>query len=561
MSTDLKKIQKDILQLSSRNSLLEKILSTIQGLVYVRDIDLKFLMVNTTFENYMGKKAKDILGKTDFDLFPKNLAKKMTKDDLEVINSDCAKLDIEENITLPDGRNVWLIANKTPYHDEDGKVCGIIGISNDITEFKKKSNQIETILDGFPYMAWLKDKVGRYLAVNEHFAKAISKSKKEIMGKTDLDIYPEKDAKRFIKDDLEIMKQKKPKTFKELAYIGNLLKLHETRKSPVLNEKGVVIGITGYARDISKMQKSLFDSKKQADLFYSIVDNIPSMLFVKDAEELKFKMVNKATEELLGLSRKEMIGKTDYDIFPKEQADFFIKKDRETLCSEGFILIEEEKITSNNKKIILSTKKIPIVDKKSNPIYLLGISEDITEKRRLEKVIQKLAYFDKLTGFPNRNLFKERFIIVAEHARRHNKKMMVVMLDFDKFKVVNDEYGHEIGDKLLKSFANKLKKLLRKADTVSRFGGDEFVMVLGDFSNTKNMEKSAKKILGVFKQPFKIGRLKISINGSMGISVFPDDSLNQSELIKFADFAMYEAKINNGDKYKFYLSTKKIVSH
>ena len=111
----------------------------------------------------------------------------------------------------------------------------------------------------------------------------------------------------------------------------NLLKLHETYKAPVINEAGEAIGTTGYTRDISEIQKSLFESKQQISFFDSIIDNIPIMLFLKDAKELKFKMINKATEELLGLSRKEMLEKTDYEVFPKNQADFFVKKDREAI--------------------------------------------------------------------------------------------------------------------------------------------------------------------------------------------------------------------------------------
>ena len=482
----------------------------------------------------------------------------MTEDDMEVINKDCAKLNIEENISMPDGRNIWLNANKTPYHDKNGKVCGIICISNDITEIKKINIQVETILDSFPYKAWLKDKEGRFLAVNELLAKAVLKSKNEMIGKTDLDIYPEENAKRFWKDDFEIMRQKKAKFFEELSYSDNLLKLHETYKAPVINEAGEVIGTTGYTRDISGIQKSLFESKKQISFFDSIIDNIPIMLFLKDAKELKFKMINKAAEELLGLSRKEMLGKTDYEIFPKNQADFFVKKDRDVLNNKSNLFIEEEKITSKDKTMIISTKKIPILDENCEPLYLLGISENITEKRQLEKTIKKLAYFDEITGLPNRNLFKDRFKLAAERARRNNKKMMIIMLDFDKFKVINDKYGHDIGDKLLKSFAGRLKKIVRKTDTIARFGGDEFVMVLGDFSYTEDMEKFAKKVLDVFKEPFKIDKLKLNINGSIGISVFPNDSLNQSDLVKFADSAMYEAKMSGGNNYKFYLSISQL---
>jgi diguanylate cyclase (GGDEF)-like protein/PAS domain S-box-containing protein len=544
--------------LSSRNELLEKILASIPSLVYVKDVNLKFLIVNPAFEKFVGKKAEDIIEKTDFDVYSERIAIKSSEDDLEVINGDCAKLDIEENLTMPDGRNIWLSANKTPYHDKNGKVCGLIGVSNNINEIKKISLQMETILDSFPYKAWLKDKEGRFLVVNNLLAKSISKSKDEMIGKTDLEInvYSQENAERFREDDLEIMKQKKAKLFEEFSYSDSLLRLHETYKAPVINEAGEVIGTTGYTRDISEIQKSLFESKKQVSFFNSIIDNIPIMLFLKDAKELKFKMINKAAEDLIGLSRKVVLNKTDYEIFPKKQADFFVKKDREALSNKNSMLIEEEKITSKDKNMIISTKKIPILDENGEPLYILGISENITERKQLEKTIKKLAYYDEITTLPNRTLFKDRFTIAAERARRDNKKMMIVMLDFDKFKLINDKYGHGIGDKLLKSFASRLKKVMRKADTIARFGGDEFVMVLGDFSKSEDMEKFAKKVVDVFKEPFKIEKFELAISGSVGISVFPDNSINHSDLIKFADSAMYEAKNNGGNSYKFYRSIR-----
>ena len=552
LSLELEKIKSDLRSLYSSNDLLEKIFAAIPAAVYVKDTDLKFLLVNSSFEKFVGKKAKDIIGKTDFDLFPEKTAAACAKYDKEVINKDCSIINIEENISMFDGRNTWLSANKVPYHDEKGKVCGIIGVSIDINEIKKLNIQMETILNGFPYKAWLKDKEGHFLAVNELLAKSVSKSKKDLIGQTDLDIFPEEYAKRFMGDELEIMKQKKARLFEEITYDNNLLKLHETYKAPVINDAGEVIGTTGYTRDISEIQKSLFESKRQISFFNSIIDNIPIMLFIKDAKELRFKMVNKATEELMGLPRKDILEKTDYEIFPKSQADFFVKKDREVLSNKNILFIEEEKIASEGKTLIISTKKLPILDENNEPSYVLGISENITEKRQMEKIIKKLAYFDEITGLPNRTLFIDRFTVAAERARRDNTKMMIVMLDFDKFKLINDQYGHGIGDKLLKSFAVRLKKIIRKTDTIARFGGDEFLMLLGDFSNIEDMEKFAKKSMEVFKDPFKIEKLELSISGSAGISVFPDDSLNQTDLVKFADASMYEVKNDGGNNFKFF---------
>jgi diguanylate cyclase (GGDEF)-like protein/PAS domain S-box-containing protein len=542
--------------LSSQDNLLDKVLSNIPTVFYIRDTDLKFIKVNNAFEDLVNKKSSEIIGKTDFDLYPEVNAKKMSEDDIDVLNTDKPKLNIEENIFMPDGKNIWLMANKIPLHDKDGKLIGIMGISYDVTELKKMSVQVETIIDNFPYKAWLKDKEGRFLAVNELLAKSVFKSKNEMIGKTDLDIYPEDYAKRFGEDDLAIMNSKEAKFFEEISYDNNTAKLHETYKAPVINGAGEVIGTTGYTREISEIQKSLFESRGLNNFFNSVIDNIPIMLFLKDAKDLRFKMVNKAAEELIGLSREELIGKTDYDVFPKYQADFFVKKDREALNNLTQLFIEEERITSKNRKLIISTKKLPIFNNVGEPEYLLGISEDITNKKRMEKIIKKIAYYDEITNLPNRNLFKDRFKIAVEQAKRNNKKIMIAMIDFDKFKEINDRYGHSIGDKLLKSFANRIKRIVRKTDAFARFGGDEFIMILGDFYNTNDMEKFAQKIIDAFKEPFNVDKLKLKITGSMGISVYPDDALNQSDLVKFADTAMYDSKKNAGNKYQFYFKLK-----
>jgi len=189
----------------SRGELLEKILSNIPSLIYVRDINLKFIMVNAAFENLFNRPSSEIIGKTDFDLYPKEMAEKMASDDIEVITTDKPKLNIEESLRLPDGRNIWVIANKMPLHDKNGKVIGIMGITYDINNIKMAAIQLETILDSFPYKAWLKDKEGLFVAVNELLAKSIHKSKVEMIGKTDLDIYPKEYAKKFIEDDLKII--------------------------------------------------------------------------------------------------------------------------------------------------------------------------------------------------------------------------------------------------------------------------------------------------------------------------------------------------------------------
>ncbi|MDD3521151.1 MAG: PAS domain-containing protein, partial [Actinomycetota bacterium] len=551
------KIESDAEATAAQNELLENILSNNPALVYVRDTDLKFTMVNNAFEKVIQKSSDCIIGKTDFDIYPEDIAKKMTEDDIEVMNNDRPKLGIEENLLLPDGKNIWVIANKIPLHDKNGEVKGIVGISYDISEIKEIELQLRTILDNFPYKAWLKDINGKYLAVNDILAKSANKIKSEMIGKTDMEIYPEELAKKYMNDDRNIMETRESRYFQEISLTNGKSALHETYKTPVINEVGEVIGTTGYTKDISKMQEELKELTRLNNLFSAVIDNIPIMLFVKDADTLRFKLINKAAEEVIGLGKNNIIGKDDYDLFPKEQADFFVEKDREALNNNKKLLIEEENLTSSKKSVTIRTKKVPILDENENPICIVGISEDITKQRQMERTIKELAYYDEITKLPNRHLFKDRFEIASEYSIRNKKKMMISMLDFDKFKIINDRYGHVVGDKLLKSFADRVKKIMRKTDTFARFGGDEFIFIISGFADNDGMKKFADKILYSFNKPFKIGDLELDIKGSMGISIFPDDAAEQDILLKFADTAMYEAKKKGGNTYVFYETIKK----
>ena len=177
---------------------------------------------------------------------------------------------------------------------------------------------------------------------------------------------------------------------------------------------------------------------------------------------------------------------------------------------------------------------------------------DISEHKQTEAELHRLAYYDSLTGLPNRMLFNERLHHGLTDARRRGRLVALMLLDLDRFKVVNDTMGHEAGDSLLREIAARLKHSIRDSDTVSRLGGDEFALVFADVGEIKHVAQLAQKVLSQFAAPATIGGHEVFIGASIGIALYPADTEDADSLLKFADSAMYHAKESGRANYQFY---------
>ena len=285
----------------------------------------------------------------------------------------------------------------------------------------------------------------------------------------------------------------------------------------------------------------------------SIVDNIPNMVFVKDANELRFVRLNKAGEQLLGYREEDLLGKNDYDFFPANQAEFFTSKDQEVLAGSRELTVTEEKIlTKDGSERLLRTKKLPIMGEDGKPQYLLGISEDITEHKAAEERLEYLAQYDSLSGLPNRTLFHDRLASAMTRARRHHQMLALFYIDLDRFKEINDTLGHGVGDQVLKAVAARFTGAVRDSDTVARLGGDEFTIILEDVGNVENTKIIAEKVQVALLEPVMVDGREVFINSSIGIGLYPVNAADVDTLIQTADIAMYHAKQMGRNTFEFY---------
>jgi diguanylate cyclase (GGDEF)-like protein/PAS domain S-box-containing protein len=205
-----------------------------------------------------------------------------------------------------------------------------------------------------------------------------------------------------------------------------------------------------------------------------------------------------------------------------------------------------------------------VTNNRGEIIAKITTCEDISDRKRHEETIRNLAFYDSLTGLPNRSLFTDRMLQELAKAKRQRQMMAVIFIDLDRFKVINDTLGHATGDLLLQAVATQLKESIREGDTVSRLGGDEFLLLFPDITQVRDASVIAEKIVHKFSEAFMVNNKELYISASLGISIFPDNSDSIETLIKHADTAMYYAKQQGRNNYQFYsakidaYTTKKI---
>jgi diguanylate cyclase (GGDEF)-like protein/PAS domain S-box-containing protein len=312
--------------------------------------------------------------------------------------------------------------------------------------------------------------------------------------------------------------------------------------------------------DISKRKEAEEAVARERALLRTVVDALPDRIYAKDREG-RFLLQNATNVKAHGAqSADELIGKTVFDIFPPEVAKRVDAEDRAIIESGQPMLNRERAATdgSGNTRWVVGSK-VPFRDPDGRVIGIVGVNRDITDYKRMEEALRQnverfenLAHYDALTGLPNRVLFYDRLKQALAHARRNRWNVGVVFIDVDRFKNINDTLGHAVGDQLLKMVAERLTRAVRADDTVGRLGGDEFAIVLSNLSSAQDANPVAQKLMASFNEPFRLEGAEVFVTGSIGITLFPDDSTDQDTLIKNADAAMYRAKELGRNGYQFY---------
>jgi len=547
--------------LQNERLLLRTLIDNIPDSIYSKDLACRKTLANSTEVRYLGVKSEaDVLGKDDFDIYPKELAEKFFADDQLVLQTGEPVLNREEYILDEKRQKHWLLTSKLPLRNQEGRIIGLVGIGRDITARKHAEEEaqrerafFDQLVESAPEGIAITDTQGRVMRVNAEFVSMFGYGADEAIGQQI--------------DDLVAppARQEEARALTKFAVQGEktLLETVRRRKDGTLVDVSLVtapIVIAGkqeavYAiyRDITKRKRAEEALWKEQMSMSALMENIPDHIYFKDSAS-RFLRVNSAMARRFGLhALVDAIGKTDADFFSEEHANPALAAEQEIMrTGQPLMNIEEKETWPDGSVSWVVTTKLPLRDLDGRIIGICGISSDITGRKQMEQKLEEMATHDFLTGLPNRVLLLDRFTIAAALAHRNKARIAVMSLDLDKFKSINDTLGHDAGDQVLKVISARLVRILRASDTFARVGGDEFISVMMETDHIEEATAIANKILDSFTEPLSIAGHQLHLSTSIGIAIYPDDAEDLETLTKKSDAAMYYSKSHGRNQFKFY---------
>ncbi|MCQ8129722.1 sensor domain-containing protein [Methylomonas rivi] len=454
--------------------------------------------------------------------------------------------------------DVDITAHYIAYLDEEFSFTFV----QDITERKRietalhqKEGYQRALLDNFPFEVWLKDPESRFLAVNRLFANTFGAPHPDaLIGKSDYDIAEKPLANAYRADDRAVMTARQQKITEEQVENAGDKKWVETFKAPVIDDNGVLLGTVGFFRDITDRKRIETQLRIAATAFEA-----QEGMVITNAETLILN-INRSFTELTGFTPEDVVGRK-MNVLKSGIHDIAFYDDLWAIVAQSGYWQGEIWNRRKNGDLYLEWLTITAVkDQAGTVTHYVGTMLDITARKEKEEAVKHLAHFDVLTDLPNRILLTDRLQQALALVRREKAKLALMFLDLDKFKPVNDNLGHGIGDLLLREVAKRLQTCIkRETDTVARLGGDEFVILLSHIEHAQEAAWVAEKVVQTLNQPFEIERHTIGISTSIGIALYPSHGVDAKTLLKRADNAMYQAKEAGRSCFKFFQEPNKLT--
>lgn len=442
-------------------------------------------------------------------------------------------------------------------HDAAGAPIGVQGIARDITARKRAEQALRESeeryrerFEGMPLPMWIYDPDSlRFLDVNDAAVRQYGYTREEFLAMTIRHIRPAEDAPRlrhavemragFVLRDSSWRHVKKDGTVINVEISSQEIEVAGRRCRCVV------------AHDITERAAAEAALRESEGRYRELFENANDVVYTHDLFG-NFTSLNKTGERITGYTREEACQMNIADVVVPEHFGRTRQMMAQKRAGAEATRYELEIVAKDGRRVPLeiSTR---LIYKDGQPVGVQGIARDIAERRQAEEQLRHIAFHDALTGLPNRSLFTDHLRLAVEIARRQTSALFAVLfLDLDRFKIVNDSLGHGAGDQLLIAIARRIEGSLRAGDTVARFGGDEFAILLNNLASAEDAVRIAERMQRDFAQPFQIGGHEVFTTASIGIALSTSGYTNAEDVLRDADTVMYRAKAQGKARYEVF---------
>lgn len=528
--------------------------STSQDMLAMIDSEYRYIIANPTYAQTFGNQNENIIGLTVPEVMgEKNFLERVKPLIDKALSGESIRF--ENSIELANQQPLYLEVCYQPYTNLKGNVTGMVVSARNITARKQILNKLEnseqrfrTLCDLSPTGIFQNDIDGSAVYVNRKTAEYVGISQEDCLQTGWAEsLHPDDREKIFHRWNQAVLARS---DFNEEYRF-----LHEDGREvwvscaavPEFDRQENCIGYIGTLVDITEQKLSEQKNRLVASVFKNTQDGI--LITDSDANIIS---VNPAFEKITGYIKAEIIGKNPRILRSEQQDCDFYEMMWQQIIEQGFWRGELWNRKKDGSTFPQWMSISAIRDEQGQVCNYVSVFSDISAIKQTEQKLSWLAYHDPLTQLANRSLFTERLEHSLARAAREGSILAVLFVDLDKFKHINDSFGHKSGDELLVEVANRLQRVLRVNDVLARFGGDEFTIMIESFRSLTELYRVAEKILNEFQTPFKADGHQLYVSISMGISVYPQDGKDAESLIKNADSAMYHSKRQGGDCFSFY---------
>ncbi len=418
---------------------------------------------------------------------------------------------------------------------------------------RKSEEQYRELVENIDDVIYAVDENGVVTYVSPAIEAFIGYAQSEVLGRRFQDFIFEQDMPRIQQSYATLLSGHPSGTgeYRLVNKSGEIRWMRTSSKPIFVN--GSVAGVQGVLADITELkqaEQALRESEKRyRTLFQDTRDAIN--ITTREGHVLD---ANQSFLDLFGYSREELAGLNARELYvdPVDRRRFQEVIERRGSVRDYEVRLRKKDGTEMDCLVTSTVRRA----EDGRTVGYQGFIHDITDRKQVEETIRRLAYYDALTGLPNRTLFGDRLTVAVARARRGGQRLAVMLLDLDHFKEVNDTLGHPVGDQMLQAVGERLASLLRRSDTVSRMGGDEFLVLLERVSSMEDADKVADAILERLREPIVLQDHELHVTTSLGIAIYPEHGEDPDTLIRNADIAMYRAKDQGRDNYHRYVASE-----